>query len=72
MLSEKKEAVGVMENKLKRLEVSVEHKRDVSTGCALYTTRHDTMSSFQSTLVQNGCYLSQVYVYVCDAAGDIW
>lgn len=29
MLSEKKEAVAVLENKLKRLEVSVEHKRDV-------------------------------------------
>ncbi|KAI0228966.1 Kinetochore protein NDC80-like [Lamellibrachia satsuma] len=29
MLSEKKEALAVLENKLKRLEVSVEHKRDV-------------------------------------------
>ena len=54
MLSEKKEAVGVLENKLKRLEVSVENKRDVSTGCALYTTQHNVVVS---TLVQNGCYI---------------
>ena len=31
MVSEKKEALAVLENKLKRLEVSVEHKRDVSS-----------------------------------------
>ena len=31
MVSEKKEGIAVLENKLKRLEVNIEHKRHVSS-----------------------------------------